>query len=131
MVREGKTLWTGQIDTPKLKERKIIRVSYNGWEPGQVQLVIREVGPGGVKSEVGKIELRVPSKAPDWLGFKMPAIPAVPSPWVPVKASAMSAVVWGREYSFGHSPFLDQVRAVAVIYLPRPWNSEARSTASS
>ena len=36
ITRAGKTLWTGQIDTPNLKQRKSIWVSYRGWGAGPV-----------------------------------------------------------------------------------------------
>ncbi len=109
LVRADKTLWIRRIDTPTLKKGKSVWVSYKGWKPGSVQLVIKEVQPDNKATEAGRIELRVPSVIPEWTRFKMLKLPAVPAPWTPVRASRNRAVVWGRDYSFGRSPFLDQV----------------------
>jgi|GEM_PF-2559068 len=119
IARDNNTLWTGSIDLPKLTMRNDQYISYKGWGAGPVQLVVSK-DEAGKSVELGRISLKVPSYVPAWTKFVMPKTPAVPKPWVPVNAEKNVVKVWGREYSFGKSPFLDQVNVLGASVLASP-----------
>lgn len=120
LVRDNETLWTGYIDVPQLKTKKIIYVSYKGWKPGSIQLIVKEVQPDGNLVEAGRIPLNVPSYTPEWMSYTLPKLPVVPEPFEQVQANVNRTRVWGRVYSVGKSPFLDQASSLGAEMLASP-----------
>lgn len=63
-------------------------------------------------------------KKPDWVHTREGYSDQVPAPWTPVKIrrtdSGLQAEVWGRTYSFGKTPFLEQVQSAGAEMLQHP-----------
>jgi len=116
-LRGDKTLWTGKMDLSHMKGLNYLFISYKGWEPGIVDIAVEDSVSG---KEIGRTPVKIPEKMPAWMSYRPPTTPLAPAPWTPVKAVKSQAQVWGRVFSFGKTPFLDQVTSLGQNVLASP-----------
>jgi len=118
-IMDSVTLWTHVVDVPSLFAPYGAWVNYSNWGTGALSVLVQTVNPDESLTDLGSIPLTIPSSYP-WNSFQWPTLPLVPEPFSPVQLVGNTASVYGRQYSLGGSPFLDQVNSAGQDILASP-----------
>ncbi len=116
VLHEGRVRWKDTVDIKSLSKPYEKWIDYSAWGEGACVLEVQQANGGDI---LARQEFSIPDK-PVWASYELPNLPEIPDIFSPVVASVSSAEVWGREFAFGRSPFVDQITTQGIPVLAGP-----------
>lgn len=120
ITHRDEIIWQQNINIADITDFNDIFIPWKDWPIGNYQFNISDLSKDGERRILFTKNLIIQEDA-EWAHYKLPPdIAKVPAPFEPLQANQRYAKIWGRELTFGGSPFIDQIKVLGEDFLYAP-----------